>query len=82
MFLIILELVMSWDVDKNMTKIYNYNNSNSSSNSRYSKLISLSINNRSSHSKQITKAIIIIQHIFNNSKIGDILSILFGWKME
>lgn len=40
-----------------LTKIYNHNNSNNSNNSRYYKFISFSINNRSSHFKQLTKVV-------------------------
>lgn len=48
------------NIDGNTTKIYNHNNGNSSSNSRRLKLISFSINDKSSHFKQLTKLVIII----------------------
>lgn len=56
-----------------LMKIYNYNNSNSGNNSKCSKLISFSINDRSGHFEQLTKVIMIIQSIFNNAEIGNIL---------
>lgn len=52
---------------------YNHNDSNSSSNSRHLKLINLFINNKLDYFKQFTKAIIIIQKIFNNAKIYNFL---------
>lgn len=45
---------------KNTIKIYNYNNGNSSNNSRHPKLIGFFINNKSNYFKQLTKAIIMI----------------------
>lgn len=68
---------MSWDIDGNKMEIYNYINCNSNSNSRYFKLISLSINNRLGYFEQFTKAVMMIQSVFDNAKIGDILNILF-----
>lgn len=77
-----LKSVMSWDVDGNITEIYDQIDGNSSSKFRRPKLISFSINDRSGYSEQITKAVMIIKTIFDDAKIGDILSILFGWRME
>lgn len=57
----------------NTTETYNYNDDKNSSNSRYLKLISLSINNKLSHFEQLTKSVIMIESVFDNAKIGDIL---------
>lgn len=73
---------MSWDVDRNMTEIYNHNNSNSNNNFKGLKFINLFIRNRLNHFKQFTKIIIIKQSVFNNDKSGDILNTSFGWKIE
>lgn len=56
-----------------LIKTYNRKNGNSGSNSRSPKLISFFINNRLSHFKQLTKAVIKIQSIFDNAKIHNIL---------
>lgn len=61
------------NVDKNTMEIYDHNDGNSSSNSRHLELINLSINNRSSHSEQLTKSVVMIQSVFDNAKIDDVL---------
>lgn len=61
-----------------MTETYNHNDGNSSSNSRHLKLINLSINDRLGYFEQLTKVVMMIQTVFDNAKIGDVLSIPFG----
>lgn len=61
------------DVLSLLTEIYDYNDGGNGSNSRYSKLNSFSINNRLCHFGQSTKAVMMIQSIFNDVRIGDIL---------
>lgn len=60
-------------LNENMMETYNYNDDNNSSNSRYLKLISLSINNKLSHFKQLIKSVLMIESVFNNAEISDIL---------
>lgn len=64
------------NVDKNMTETYERNNGNSGSNSKRSKLISFSINNRSDYSEQLTKDVMMIPSVFNDDEICDVLSLL------
>lgn len=64
------------NIDRNMMETYNHNDGNNGSNSRHPKLINFSNNNRSNHSEQFTKAVIIISNFFDNTEIGDILSLL------
>lgn len=73
---------MFCNVDENIIKTYDHNNSNSSSNFKRFKLISLFIKNKSSYFEQFIKTIMIIQNIFNNIKNSDVLSTLFRWKIE
>lgn len=61
------------NVDGNTMEIYNHNNGDKKSNFSFFKVISFFINNRLSHFKYFTKAIMIIQSVFNNAKIGDVL---------
>lgn len=65
------------NIDRNMTETYDYNKRNSSNNSKCLKLISLIINNISDYYKQLNKIVIIIQSLFDNAKIGDVLNITF-----
>ena len=60
-----------------MKETYNYNNSNSSNNSKCLKFINFFINNRSIYFEQFTKKIMIVKSIFYNTKIDKILDILF-----
>ena len=52
---------------------YNYNNGNSTSNSRRPKIITLSINNRSGYFEQVTKLLMMIQIVFDDAEISDVL---------
>lgn len=61
------------NVDRNIIEIYNHNNGDKKSNFSFFKVISFSINNRLSHFKYFTKAVMMIQSVFNNAKIGDVL---------
>lgn len=64
-------------------KTYDYNNGNRSINFRRSKLfISFFIHNKSGHSEQITRAVMMIKNIFNDAEIGDVLSTMFGLKID
>lgn len=77
-----LRMIIFCNVDENIIKTYEHNNSNNSSNFKRSKLISLFINNKSSYFEQFIKMVKIIQNIFNDIKNGDVLSILLRWKIE
>lgn len=61
------------DILSLLIEIYNYNNGNSKSNFRHLKLISFFINNRLGHLKQFTKVVMMIQSVFNDAKIGNVL---------
>lgn len=61
------------NVDRNTTETYNHNNGNSNSYSRYLKLINFFINYKLGYSEQLIKTVIIIQRVFNEIKIGNIL---------
>lgn len=55
---------------------YDHNDGNSGNNSKCSKLISYSINDRLDHSKQLIKTVMMISTIFNNAEISNVLSLL------
>lgn len=65
------------NINKNITKIYNYNKKNNKSNFRYFKLFSFFINYKSNHFEQLIKKVITVKRFFDNTRINDILSILF-----
>lgn len=56
----LMMLVITSNINKNIIEIYNNNSGNNSSNSKNFEFINFFINNRSSHSKQLTKVIKII----------------------
>lgn len=53
--------------------IYDHNDDDSDNNPKRSKLISFSINNRSGHFEQLTKAVMMIQSVFDDAEIGNVL---------
>lgn len=56
-----------------MIEIYNHNNGNSKNNFQYLKFISFFINDKLSYFKQFTKVVMIIQNVYNNIEIDNIL---------
>lgn len=68
---------MSWNINKNTIKTYNHNDGDSSSNSKHPKPISFSINDKLGHFEQLAKVVMIILSVFDNVKIGNLLSTTF-----
>lgn len=61
------------NVDRNTMETYNYNDNNSNNNSEHLKLIGFFINIILGYFEQFIKSVMIIQSIFNNAEISDIL---------
>lgn len=70
------------NINGNILETYDHNDDNSINNSQYPKLINFCINNRIDHFEQLTKAVIMIQSIFDDTKINNILNIPIKWKIE
>lgn len=61
------------DIFRYWQKHNKYNNGKSSNNFKHLKFISFSNNNRLGHAKQLTIAVRMVQSVFNNIDIGNVL---------
>lgn len=76
-----LKLIIFRNVNKNIIKIYDHNNGNSSNNFRCFQLISVFIINKSGHFKQLQINYDNIKDL-DNIKISNIMNTTFRQKME